>query len=479
MARTRAQAAKAAKENNESKAPEVRGNGFMKRQTNADREMKPQLRHGINSAMVGQSGTKRTLEMYDDELDSTHKRPRRSYGIPPVKSPSREPAIAKYSDTNKPYNPIAFWAEHGSWPQQYAEPGMERILARKKSVSTLSRKRSSSALSATPSDQRPREEKSAPYGDSRYELLLQTKGTYMGPSRLGLIDSSKGLVSDLLNGPQPIPKDTIFDDSVFEAACWNLQDRNEARVIRDISHLIVPSAETVALRTESLRCLVESVNAGWNNSVPLTGSRPQPDYAVGFKRVAFSDEQLTKLSPFVGDFIAGYQSLFMGTYYIRATTELFRAVNREAEVNRQILAFSVSHDDRSVRIYGHYPVIEGKDPEYYRHTIHEFSITALDGKEKWTAYRFTMNLYKTWVPSHLKRICSAIDQLPSELNFDDLSLPHTALSQGLEGQHLPQSDATSLRSGEDVQSIVRNPETVTPSTSLTDQGTAKKQRSQK
>ena len=42
---------------------------------------------------------------------------------------------------------------------------------------------------------------------------------------------------------------------------------------------------------------------------------------------------------------------------------------------------------RSVRIYGHYAVIEEPDPKYYRHPIHGFSFTALDGKEKWAAYR--------------------------------------------------------------------------------------------
>ncbi|KAK4097773.1 hypothetical protein N658DRAFT_488944 [Parathielavia hyrcaniae] len=50
-----------------------------------------------------------------------------------------------------------------------------RLLARKKSSSNLSRKRSNSATSTTPSDQKPREEKSAPYRDTRYPLLVKTK----------------------------------------------------------------------------------------------------------------------------------------------------------------------------------------------------------------------------------------------------------------------------------------------------------------
>ena len=54
----------------------------------------------------------------------------------------------------------------------------------------------------------------------------------------------------------------------------------------------------------------------------------------------------------------------------------------EDEVNRKILAFSVSHNHRSVRLYGHYPVITRKDTKYYRHPIRTFDFTELDGKDK-------------------------------------------------------------------------------------------------
>lgn len=65
-----------------------------------------------------------------------------------------------------------------------------------------------------------------------------------------------------------------------------------------------------------------------------------------------------------------------------------------------------------MRIYGYYPIIGVDNTQYYRHPIHTFDFTALDGKEKWTAYRFTRNIYDTWMPDHLRRICSVIDQIP-------------------------------------------------------------------
>ncbi|AEO59814.1 hypothetical protein MYCTH_2095026 [Thermothelomyces thermophilus ATCC 42464] len=337
---------------------------------------------------------------------------------------------------------------------------MDRLLARKKSSSNLSWERSNLTLSSTPSDQKPREEKSAPYRDQRYETLLELKGnSYMAKDPLGLSSASKDLCRSLLEKPQPVPSDTLFRDDIFETTCQKIHNRNESRVIRDISRLIVPSAESLAtFGAKHLNILTESVNEGWNNSIPITTPRPQPDYSVGFRRDAFTEDQLAKLSPFIGDFITGDQSFFMATYYIyfpfltcevtaldiadrqnahsmtlavRAVVELFRAVNRENEVNRKILAFSVSHDHRSVRIYGHYPVITRKDTKYYRHPIHTFDFTALDGKDKWTAYRFTRNVYDVWMPKHFENICSAIDQLPSDLDFVPPLSGATGLSQDL------------------------------------------------
>ncbi|KAL7953662.1 hypothetical protein V8C34DRAFT_296390 [Trichoderma compactum] len=346
---------------------------------------------------------------------------------------------------------------------------MEHALARKRRDVFPRRRQSISASSSnasivTPSDERPREEKSAPYRDSRYVVLLNIKGAYMETSEQGILDESKQTCRDLLQNEQQFPQGTIFEDAVFEKACKNLVKANDARVIQDISRLLVPSAETLALYAKPLDILAESVNAGWNNSIPLTGTRPQPDYSVGFRREAFTDDQLHKLSPFIGDFLFDDVSLFMATYYMyfpflacevkcgtaalevadrqnahsmtlaaRGVVELFRLVKRENEINRQILSFSVSHDNQLIKIYGYYPVIEGKNTKYFRHPIRSYDFTELDGKERWTAYRFMKNLYTIWMPKHFKRICSAIDQLPSDLNFDVPALSEsTGLSQRLE-----------------------------------------------
>ncbi|KAJ0350606.1 hypothetical protein COL154_013230, partial [Colletotrichum chrysophilum] len=452
---------------------------------------------------------KRSRDDQDDLKDSGNsKKPRTStyhYKLVPGEADKT---------ANNEVGPIEHWAREGRWPRGYfdQQPDMEHLLARKKSLSSLGRKRSGSgsATSVTPSDQRPREEKTAPYRDPRYRTLLETKGSFMDESPSGIADESKTTNATLLASQQTIPKDSLFRDDLFKATCRKVADKNEARVIRDITPLIVPSAENLATYGASeLDCLIESVNEGWNNSIPLTSTRPQPDYSVGFRREAFTDDQLEKLSPFIGNFIAGDQSFFMATYLmhfpfltcevkcgaaaldiadrqnthsgtlaVRATVELFRLVKREKEIDRQILAFSISHDHRLVRIYGHYPVIDGKNTKYYRYPIRTFDFTELDGKEKWTAYQFTRNVYTVWMPTHFKRICSVIDQLPSDLDFDVPELPETGLSQEFGNHHLSQSDVdSSPASAEgDHQSGTPNERQTTPDTSVTGSALAKKAR---
>ncbi|KAH0848361.1 hypothetical protein AYO21_04387 [Fonsecaea monophora] len=351
---------------------------------------------------------------------------------------------------------ITYWTQTSHWPQGYFHENgeMSHLFARKKSTDSLRRKRSDSESSApsstTPSDQKSREEKSAPYRDPRYRILLEAVGSYMDKSELDITKESKALCRDMLTKEQTTPKDSIFSDDVFEKAYRKFQDRNEARVIQDIAQLIVPSAETLAtFGAQHLDKLTESINEGWNNSIPVTKRRPQPDYSVGFKRSAFTDDQLKKLQPFVGDLTDN--SFFMGTWYmyfpffssevkcgaaaldvadrqnahsmtlaVRGVVELFRLVKREQELHREILAFSISHDNETVRIYSHYPVIEGKKTMFYRHTIRKFDFTEQDGKEKWTAYKFTKSVYNTWMPAHFKRLCSAIDAIPPDIHFEVL-----------------------------------------------------------
>ncbi|KAL8696804.1 MAG: hypothetical protein Q9201_007468, partial [Fulgogasparrea decipioides] len=376
-------------------------------------------------------------------------------------------------------DPLKSWVLNERWPSEYFEPdnqAREDILERdswleeqmeqpppptvqyveingfryprpvQKAPASLRRKKSDSSLTGS-SDQKKRESKIAPYRDTRYATLLAAKGSHMKKSDLGITNTSLSNYKALLSLDQTVPNDSLFRDDVFEETCRSVQDRNESRIIRSISPYIVPSAEDLAIMgATKLKCLIENVNEGWTGSIPVEGPRPQPDYSVGFRPSAFTEEQLIKLEPLVGSvfdtsfFVATYRMYFpfltcevkcgaaaldiadrqnahSMTIAVRSVVELYRAVKRERELSREILAFSISHDDRTVRIYGHYAVIDGNKTTFYRHPIKTFDFTSEEGKDKWTAYTFTRNIYDIWMPVHLERICSAIDQLPSSLDF--------------------------------------------------------------
>ncbi len=364
----------------------------------------------------------------------------------------------------------------------------------RKALTALRRKQSNSSLNDS-SDQKNRESKSAPYRNTRYTTLLEGKGSYMRKSKLGITNASRTLYQILLDSEQTVPQDSLFHDDLFDETCESVLDRNEAMIVRDISPLICPPAQVLRIYgAKHLKDLIESVNEGWTGSIAVEGSLPKPDYSVGFRRSAFTDEQLKKLDPLIGSifdnsfFVATYRMYFpfltcevkcgaaaldiadrqnahSMTVAVRSVVELYKAVKREKELHQEILAFSVSHDHRSVRIYGHYAIIEEDNTTFYRHPIKEFSFTSEEGKDKWTAYKFTKNVYNIWMPSHLKKICSAIDELPPDINFD---LSQSASFSQSGPRSFQQSDAESTFTEEDdSQSSAAGSQKVTPTTSFT------------
>ncbi|EQL33563.1 hypothetical protein, variant 1 [Blastomyces dermatitidis ATCC 26199] len=435
----------------------------------------------------------------EDQARSSPKRPRSS-----TSSAIEYPFVEEQRDIAnwKKVDLIGYWCKNDRWPIEYfeAQPGqienMSHLLAKKKSTASLRRKNSNSSLvtgSNTPTDQESRDGKSAKYRSATYETVLATKGSFMRKSDLGITDRSKGICKELLERDQPVPKHTLFRDDTFDEFCQRLQGKNESRVIQDISRVIVPSAESLAVDgAKNLKHLVESVNEQWSSSIAFCGPRPQPDYAVGFGRSAFTEDQLKTFEPFLGYDLDTYSSYFLATFYmyfpfltsevkgtaaldiadrqnahsmtlsVRGVVELFKLVGREEEANREILAFSISHDHRTVRMYGHYAVIEGDKTSFYRHPIKTFDFTSEEGKDKWSAYTFTKNVYDIWMPDHLKRIRSAIDEIPRGVSFD-LSQPGLGLSRSNAPSFLDEDDSQPSQA-----SFVGSAE-VTPNTSFTQQ----------
>ena len=267
--------------------------------------------------------------------------------------------------------------------------------------------------------------------------------------------TTESLCRSLLTGEQSVPRQSLFDDDIFLKTCNKIRSENEQRVVVDIMRLIVPSAENLASYAPELEVLKEKLNKQWIKCIPLLNQRPQPDYSVGFRESAFTDDQLYRLDPFIGKdsdgcsvmskvhvffpflscevkcgvhglLVADRQNLHCAGVSVKGVFELFRRVGQEQTLYGEVLAFSVSHTNEHVRICGFYPLLEGEKVVVYRHIIGDFGIMHLGGEQKWTAYKFTKNLYYKFVPIHLKRLRDAIDKLPAQYNFDvDTSLSCT------------------------------------------------------
>lgn len=290
-----------------------------------------------------------------------------------------------------------------------------------------------------PKDRWPKEHKSVQYRDALWSLVYNYHRTFMWEYPEGLAEGSLGLCKELLEREQLPPRVSLFDAEVIHETSVRVERRNETMIFRDITPLIAPSAELMALRgDEQLDILCESTNEIWTYSQELLRYQPQPSYSVGFKALAFTELQFTKVTEFFEDRCTSETSPIMGTSHMffpcfsceigcletarrqnvhnmtigmRAVVDLFRGVNREAEVHRQVLAFSISHDHCQAEIVAHYPVILGETTEYYQQVIAYFVFTD-SSYDKWTAYRFTKNMYEVWMPARFQWICSAINQLP-------------------------------------------------------------------
>ena len=365
-----------------------------------------------------------------------------------------------------------------------------------KSLASLRRKQSQSTVQ-TPSDQLSREAKSSQYNSPDYAIRLAQKGSYMHEyddiNKENHGQNMKTVCKTLLERDQTVPQDSLFRDDLFEKTCEKVRDRNEAIIVQDISRLIVPSAMNLAIYgAKHLNHLYETVNESWTSMAQYEGTLPQPDYSVGFGQSAFTREQLDKLKPFVGEPGFKFITYFMATtrmYFpfftcevkcgavgldaadrqnaqsmsvaLRALNLLFQFAKRAKELDREILTFSVSHDNALVRIYGHYSVIEGDKTNFYRHLVRRFDIT--DGEQKWTAYKFTKSVYDIHMPKLHKLICSAIDDLP-DINFD---LSQSASSFQSPPQSSQPSNAKSVLDKDDSRWSFPTLQEITPTTSFT------------
>ena len=373
---------------------------------------------------------------------------------------------------DKQGHPINHWITEGSWPKEYFQ--RDYMLPRKKrSFASLQYENLEVNTSCIGGDG------TQAARNPEYEKQLSVAGIYLDEDKATISEDEADLCRSFLDANQPVPKISLFQDDLFKATTSRYRHRSEAMVFRDITPLITPSAELLyAFGSTHLVHLREEIDTIWTKCICLaSGPRPKPDFAVGLKSSAFTEVELEKLTPYVGGYnetcfvkvtnniffpfltceakcgevgvcVADRQNAHSASIAVNAVVQLYKAVSREKEVDRKILAFSVSHNNEYVKIYGHYALIQGDRITFYQHPIKKFDFTSEEGKEKWTAYTLVKNLYDKFFPIHLERVKSAIIQLPDPKTLLVSSLTSIVSADESELPN-PQEVATSVSSSQD------------------------------
>lgn len=168
-------------------------------------------------------------------------------------------------------------------------------------------------------------------------------------------ETCKALCQTLLDTKQIVPQDSLFNDDLFKRIFQRVRNRNEARVIRDLSPLLEPSAEILHVRgATDLKHLIENVDESWIKSIPLVnGPRPQPDFSVGLKSSAFTSDQLKKLKPYVGDWQTTSRIVATDEMYFPFLTSELKSGNEALNIADRQNAHSASVAANAVvELYG-------------------------------------------------------------------------------------------------------------------------------
>ena len=172
----------------------------------------------------------------------------------------------------------------------------------------------------------------------------------------------------------------------------------------------------------------------------MAGPRPKPGLAVGFLSSAFTtaeNQKLTNHTSFEnltrptedmcfqfliceakrGLDYAERQNMHSCSIAVKALLKLeqkadqYRVDKRFGSLLGKILVYSISHNERDARIYGHFALVEGEKWMYFRHYIAGFDISH-EESDLLALHNFAHNVLTLYAPKLLKSIQEAIAALP-------------------------------------------------------------------
>jgi hypothetical protein len=374
-------------------------------------------------------------------LKSYEKVPEPPYNPVNKRSPSGRSRVSLKSYKkvlDPPYNPVAYWAKTTFWPKEFGEKGFPRnydnILFNINFENIT----------------KPGSSEMAQYLDCTKEMA--SHGIHMEGRDLIHVESMNLFQNLLTTGSHRIPdKGLCYPvERISEMLQLHITSgSSEARVQKDITPWVVPSIQDLLFRRETgLNYIGEAIREEWLKCDKMGNSRPEPDYVVGLlPNKAFTSDEFQRLEkspsaatgffftrllcfPFLicevesGEYGlegADQQNIHSASIAVRAIIELYQNAfgaqsDRVKKLYGQVLVFTVSHNDRQAKLYGHYVVDGGRSDgmlEFRRHLIKTCSFIDDGGAARFTAYGFVRNVYEKFAPDHLKRITEAAAALPA------------------------------------------------------------------
>jgi hypothetical protein len=80
--------------------------------------------------------------------------------------------------------------------------------------------------------------------------------------------------------------------------------------------------------------------------------------------------------------VADQQNAYNITIAVKSIVELFRLVKHKKELYQKILAFLISYNHSTARIYGYYALINRNKTTFYYYFIKKFDFISKEDKDK-------------------------------------------------------------------------------------------------
>ncbi|KAF2158736.1 hypothetical protein M409DRAFT_61395 [Zasmidium cellare ATCC 36951] len=326
-------------------------------------------------------------------------------------------------DEDNQYGGEIRWEDYFSdWPPAVVEQTMSTREPR-------AAKRSHTPSRSASDSQRVRDGDSPAAWTRKHEEKMEEAGLFMTADRTqaAITEECQKLCEKLLQAEYAMPADAPYRQDRLAKVLRRF--RNEARVVRDVTPIVVPSPELLHIDGHAeLDDVCEAMNAEWTQSDTLCGPRPKPDFVTGLSAAAFTKEEREKLQMSHTSACpnlfpenidrpieeAERQAMHSASIATRAVVELFRKISATAEVHEKILAFSVAHNHSMVMIFAHFATVNDQQTSFFRRLLHLHRFAEDLESTAWTkSYQIIRAIYEHFVPRHLARIQGALSRMRS------------------------------------------------------------------